>query len=300
MTVELLTPAKINLGLEVIRRRDDGFHDIATVFQTISVFDRIRLEPAKLDDTRIINQLDQIESNLALRALELAKESGLTEQSYRIGITKRIPIAAGLGGASADAAAVLRGIQIDHDPGVDVLAELALRIGSDVPFLLRGGAAHATGRGEVLESLPSLRGCWIVLASPAIELERKTARLYGSLHPSDFSDGSRVLRTATALERGELPDRSDLGNAFSRALAEVLPLTTDLVADFAAAGTPFVALSGAGPTHYTIVGSLREAMEISARLARRTSIPTRVLVARPVRSGIQLRRNKTHATNFAL
>ena len=81
MTIELLAPAKINLGLEVIRRRDDGYHDIATVMQTISVFDRVRISPADKDDVRIVGQVHQIESNLASRALELAKQSGLTKGS---------------------------------------------------------------------------------------------------------------------------------------------------------------------------------------------------------------------------
>ena len=300
MTIELLAPAKINLGLEVIRRRDDGYHDIATVMQTISVFDRVRILPAAEDDVRIVGQVHQIESNLASRALDLAKQSGLTKGSHRIELDKRIPVAAGLGGASADAAAVLRGLSLDSDCDSPEVAPLALQLGSDVPFLLQGGAALATGRGEILESFPSLQDCWLVLASPAIDIERKTATLYGALASSDFSDGSAAIRVASALQQRAVPEPSDLGNAFSQPLAHLIPGIAEIVEHFHDAGAPFAALSGAGPTHFTIVPVLSDAISVASKLARRAPIPMRVLIARPVPSGIQQRRRKTHEREFAL
>jgi 4-diphosphocytidyl-2-C-methyl-D-erythritol kinase len=300
MTVDLLTPAKVNLGLEVIRRRDDGYHDISTVVQTISIFDCIRLRPADRDDVEITNRIVQIEANLAMRALEAATAAGLARGSFRVEIEKRIPIAAGLGGASADAAAVLRSLSPNQECDQPEMAKLAFRLGSDVPFLLRGGAALATGSGEVLESLPSMRGCWLVLASPAFEIERKTARLYESLRTEDFSDGSASIRVASALKRDTHPKPADLQNVFSRALRAFVPEADELIARFLHAGATFVALSGAGPTHFTIVPTLSTAISISAELTRKPPIPLRVLVARPVPSGIQVRRHKTHAPAAAL
>jgi 4-diphosphocytidyl-2-C-methyl-D-erythritol kinase len=300
MTMELLAPAKINLGLEVIRRRDDGYHDIATVLQTITVFDRVRLRAADRDEVQIVDRIIQIEANLAARALELATASGLTKGHHRVEIEKRIPIAAGLGGASADAAAVLRGLCTGDACDRRKLAELALHLGSDVPFLLHGGAALATGRGEVLESLSSLQGCWLVLASPDFELERKTTRLYGALRAEDFSDGSGAMRVAEALKQQALPTPSDLHNAFARALSTFIPEIDEVVGRFRHAGAPFVALSGAGPTHFTIVPTLSEAISMSAQLTRRPPLPLRVLVARPAPSGMQLRRHKTHGSTAAL
>jgi 4-diphosphocytidyl-2-C-methyl-D-erythritol kinase len=293
MTIELLAPAKINLGLEVIRRRDDGYHDIATVMQTISVFDRVRISPAAIDEVQIVDRFTQIESNLASRALELAKQSGLAQGNRRIEIDKRIPIAAGLGGASADAAAVLRGLSLDPTSDSHDMAALAANIGSDVPFLLRGGAAVATGRGERLEPCPSLQDCWLVLASPDLEIQRKTATLYGALGSSDFSDGSAAIRVARALHQKAVPEPKDLGNAFSRPLGHILPGIAQLIAHFHDAGPPLVALSGAGPTLYTIVPTLSDAISIASKLARRPPIPVRVLIARPVPSGTQLREYKT-------
>jgi 4-diphosphocytidyl-2-C-methyl-D-erythritol kinase len=300
MTIELLAPAKINLGLEVIRRRNDGYHDIATVLQTISVFDRIRIEASAADEVQITNRLVQFEANLATRALAESKASGLTQECYRIEIEKRIPIAAGLGGASADAAAVLRALSPENEYDQPDLAKRALQLGSDVPFLLRGGAALATSRGEVLEPLPPLRNCWLVLASPEIELERKTARLYAALREDDFSDGSASRSVASALRQGAIPPPVDLQNAFSRALATLMPEIGELSVRFHQAGASFVAISGAGPTHYTIAPTLSAAISISTQLASRPPRPMRVLIARPVGPGLQRRRHKTHETDPAL
>jgi 4-diphosphocytidyl-2-C-methyl-D-erythritol kinase len=293
MSIELLTPAKINLGLEVTGKRDDGFHDIATVFQTISVFDRLQIETSDTDSVQIVDRVVQIEANLAERALERARAAGLTRNRYHVGIRKRIPVAAGLGGASADAAAVLAALAADTPLDRDRPGRIALDLGSDVPFLLRGGAALATSRGEVLEPLPSLRACWLVLASPEIELERKTARLYGALTPADFSDGDRVRRVAASLRNGTVPAPADLDNAFSRPIARFVPHIGAMIAAFEDAGAPFVALTGAGPTQYTITTHLHDAMDIAAKLMRLTPIPLRALMARPVATGIRMRRDKT-------
>lgn len=300
MSIELLTPAKINLGLEVLRKRDDGYHDIATVFQTISVFDRLQIEPSDFDSVQIVDRVLQIEANLAGRALEHARSAGLTSTPHRIEIRKRIPVAAGLGGASADAAAVLAALAADRSLDPERLDEIALQLGSDVPFLLRGGAALATGRGEILEPLPSLRGCWLVLASPDIELDRKTARLYGALTPADFSDGYRIRQVATSLQNGAIPAIADLANAFSRPLTRFVPPIAAMITAFEEAGAPFVALTGAGPTHYTITTDLREAIELSRQLMRLTPIPLRALVARPVATGIRIRWHKTRTSPTAL
>ncbi|MEZ4665108.1 MAG: 4-(cytidine 5'-diphospho)-2-C-methyl-D-erythritol kinase [Thermomicrobiales bacterium] len=296
MTVEFLAPAKVNLGLEVIRKRDDGFHEIATVFQTISLFDRLRIERAENDAVVVTNRIEQIEENLVSLAVERARSAGVATDAWHIEIHKRIPLAAGLGGASSDAAATLRGIA---SAGTSELADIALTLGSDVPFFLVGGAALASGRGEILEPLPRLPSCWFVLVSPLVELERKTARLYGSLEAGDFSDGSRIARTACALRAGAVPHPDDLANAFSRPLARLLPEIDSLVPAMREAGAPFVALTGAGPTHYTIVPELSAAMEIARRLAGRPPLPLRVLLARPTAAGM-LMREKTSLPNEAL
>lgn len=290
MTFSVLAPAKINLGLEVLRKREDGFHDIATVFQTTSVFDRLHFTPSKNDDVRIIDLIEQIDDNLVTRALDLARQDGLIQGAWHIALEKRIPSATGLGGASADAAATLVTVCRGEE---QARSALALHLGSDVPFLLRGGSALASGRGEVLRPLPPLRSAWIVLASPHTRIERKTARLYGALRSDDFSDGSRIDRVAAALRARQLPDAGDLANTFERPLYEMLPEVIHLRNAFLSHGAPFVAISGAGPTHYTIVPSLRSAIGLARRLAENPPLDMRVLVSRPTAQGPLIRGEKT-------
>ncbi len=293
MTIEVLSPAKVNLGLEVIRKRDDGFHDIATVFQTISIFDRLRLDTAVVDSVAITNKIEQIETNLVSRTLKHARSAGITDRAWRVEIDKRIPIAAGLGGASADAAGTLVGLSGSNSSLEADLPAVALQLGSDVPFLLRGGAALASGRGEQLEALPGLTSCWMVLAAPNIELDRKTARLYEALRPEDFSNGMHVAQVANALRERRVPHPRDLENAFARPLLDLMPEIAELRAAFARAGAPFVALTGAGPSHYSFVPELREAIGIARSIMRDRPFPLRVLIARPTHSGPLVRREKT-------
>ncbi len=293
MTIELLAPAKINLGLEVIRKRNDGFHDIATVFQTISIFDRLRLEAASSDSVVFTNRIVQVDANLVARALDLSRDAGITDHHWYVEIDKRIPMAAGLGGASADAAGTLTALAEHADRDRVGLPGIALELGSDVPFLLRGGAAVAGGRGERLEPLPALSDCWLVLAAPDSEIDRKTARLYGTLRLGDFSQGTRVARVADALRERRLPDPADLENTFARPVLEVLPEIARLHATFKRAGAPFVALSGAGPTHYSIVRELRDAIRIARSIRQDRPFPMRILIARPTGPGLLIRREKT-------
>jgi 4-diphosphocytidyl-2C-methyl-D-erythritol kinase len=138
------------------------------------------------------------------------------------------------------------------------------------------------------------------LATPDIEIDRKTARLYGALTPGDFSDGETSLRVASALRSGSIPAPADLTNAFSRPLRELVPAIAQIHTEFLVAGAPFVALSGAGPTQYTLVGTLPEAIDIAQSLASRRQFAMRVMVARPVPSGIKLRRDKTPPAASAL
>lgn len=285
MTFAVLTPAKLNLGLEVLGKRDDGYHDIATVFQSISLFDRIHLERADRDEVRLLGSAEQLESNLAERALDVLRDAGNAIGHWNIRISKRIPMAAGLGGASSDAAAVLvtLGQQVAIPPAS--LEKLALRLGSDVPFLLSGGTVRAAGRGDQLDRLPPLRNCWFVLATPPLALDRKTTQLYGALQPVDFTDGSRIDLVAAAIRQGTLPEPSALKNAFERPLHALLPEIAELERAFSTAGAPFVALSGAGPTHYAIVQRLSEAISLARALRAVVPHPTRIMIARPTAYG---------------
>ena len=169
----LIAPAKINLYLEIIGDRPDGYHELVMVLQSIDLADRLELHPNGTDEVRLQCHHPEVplnQSNLAYKAAQLMRqEFPKVASNYGgvdITIDKRIPVAAGLAGGSADAAAVLVGLDLMWDLGLTQpeLQTLAAKLGSDVPFCLSGGTAIATGRGEQLDPLKDLDNLWIVLA----------------------------------------------------------------------------------------------------------------------------------------
>ena len=281
--VRIVAPAKLNLGLEVIGRRPDGFHDLVTIFQAVSLVDWLTLAPAP--DLRLFCADPALLSpdNLALRALARLRERTGTASGASLHLDKHIPVAAGLGGASSDAAAALLAARrLWGAPASDQnLAELAAELGSDLPFFLRGGTALATGRGERLEPLPTPAGIWFVIVSPAVVVPRKTATLYAALTRDDFSDGARVKQQAARLRAG-LPLAPDLlVNAFASPLSELRPELAELPNLMRAAGAPAVALSGAGPSHYAVLDDPDAARDLAARLVGRLGPRAGIAVVTP-------------------
>jgi 4-diphosphocytidyl-2-C-methyl-D-erythritol kinase len=283
-TVHALAAAKVNLGLEVLGRRPDGYHDIATVMQTVSVFDRLSFAPSEGVILGVSDSALAGDDNLALRAARLFRGHVDGVRGVSIALKKRIPSPAGLGGASSDAAATLVALSrlVRGEMPADSLLELAARLGSDVPFLLSGGTALAEGRGERLRRLRPLAGVWFVLVTPTIAIPRKTATLYAALSPEDLSRGESVRRLAGAIETG-LPISPDLlGNAFRRPLLALRPDLAEVERRFVDAGAPFAALSGSGPTFYTIVTTVADARLVTLRLRQTLPRETRIMVCRPV------------------
>ncbi len=283
-TVHALAAAKVNLGLEVLGKRPDGYHDIATVMQTVSVFDRLSFAPTEGTITGVSDPDLAGDDNLVLQAARLFRGHVHAFRGVSIALTKRIPSAAGLGGASSDAATTLVALSrlTNSELPSASLLDLATQLGSDVPFLLRGGTALAECRGERLRRLRPLAGLWFVLVTPAMNIPRKTATLYAALSPADFSSGKSVQKLAAAIESGLATDPEWLTNAFQRPLLALRPDLVEVERQFADAGAPFVALSGSGPTFYTIVATIADARRIARKLRRALPRETRVLVCRPV------------------
>ena len=245
--------AKINLSLEVIGRRADGYHDIATILQTINLADAVTIRQS---DTLLV-ECDQPgldgERNLVwAAALALAERAGIAPRA-RISIVKRIPVAAGLGGGSADAAAALRGLNRfwGLEWPASELAAIAAGIGADVPFLINGGTALATGRGDCITPSPApLPGRDLLLIAPAAAMTilNKTPTLYGALTAADFSDGqhTRRLFQSDALTAGAWTT-GYCRNAFTRAAREIFPGLSGVWDQIAAVAAHPPVLSGAGP-----------------------------------------------------
>jgi 4-diphosphocytidyl-2-C-methyl-D-erythritol kinase len=282
--IHALAPAKVNLGLEVLGRRPDGYHDLVTIMQTVSVFDRLKVTPASNLNLHVADPLLAGAENLVLKAASLFRDEFGGFPGAGMTLTKRIPAAAGLGGASSDAAAALvalarlRRRKLNRDG----LLDIAARIGSDVPFLLSGGTALAEGRGDRVTPLHPLSGVWFVLVVPPVTIPRKTATLYAALSAGDFSSGDCSRDLAADLASGR-PLRADLlANAFRRPLLSLHPQLTDYERRFAEAGAPFVALSGSGPALFTVVRDLWRAHAIAGTARETLPDATRVLVCRPV------------------
>lgn len=226
--LELHAYAKINWTLEVLGRRPDGYHEVRTIMQTIALADTVTLQPADGLSLSITGEAGALasegpESNLAYRAAELLRERTAHRGGAHIRLTKRIPFAAGLGGGSSDAAAVLRGLRRlwKLDMSDEELAQIAAELGSDAPFFLRGGTALATGRGEVIESLPDAPARTVFVACKQQPIAGKTARMYAALGPAQYTDGSRTERLAERLRAGEPVRDEDVCNVFEAVLPEV-------------------------------------------------------------------------------
>jgi 4-diphosphocytidyl-2-C-methyl-D-erythritol kinase len=274
-TLWSLSPAKINLGLEIIRRRDDGYHDLMSIFQTVTLYDRLELiHPAAAQRLEVLvrdERMHELEtSNLVSSAMEQIGEVSGSMVPVQMRLTKQIPIASGLGGSSSNAATALRMGQRLFRSRADSttsILEIARSLGSDVPYFLNGGTALVTGRGDAIEPLSQLTNAWFVLMSPRLAdpIPSKTATLYRSLVPSDFTSGDRIREQAFRLQRSLPLDDALLRNAFQRPLLHLRPELDDFISTFFSAGAPFVALSGAGPSHYTIVRTKEEAERIATR-----------------------------------
>lgn len=264
----LSAPAKVNLTLEVLGRRSDGCHDIASVFQAIDLADTLLLEPGP--DLSFSCDRPELDSrdNLAFRAAILLQRRFGVAQGAHLRLLKRVPPASGLGGGSSDAAAALKGLARlwGLRPSLPELAALAQELGSDVPFFLYGGTALVEGRGERVTPLPPLPRSWALVLRPPLALEGKTGRMYAGLAEADFTSGQATLRLARALRRGEPVSPSFLYNAFEAVAQRLLPGLGDLRRRFLEAGAPWAHLCGSGPALFTLLSEESEARSLLGRL----------------------------------
>jgi 4-diphosphocytidyl-2-C-methyl-D-erythritol kinase len=272
--IRVLAPAKINWTLEVLRIRPDGYHDLATVLQTIDLHDVITLTDADGISLSISGDAGMLgdsppEANLAYRAAVAFRERTGLRRGVHIEIEKHVPVAAGLGGGSSDAAAVIRGLNTlwGADQPAANLIEIAGEVGSDPPFFIAGGTAVATGRGEIIEMLPDAVAPSILLATPP-EHERgeKTASMYDALSPDHFADGYVTIGVREIVQNGRMIVDDDLNNTFEHVTARMQP-ETEMAMDALRAQGYVPHLAGAGPSFYLLFpGGTDVAHELSVRI----------------------------------
>jgi len=264
--------AKVNITFDILGKRPDGYHELLMIMQTIALCDRISVESSTGDGMiRVASDLPYLpadESNIAFKAAALFfKKTGIENDGVFVRLNKKIPVAAGLAGGSADAAAVLRGLNCLYRAGLskEELQKLGSGVGSDVPFCIAGGTALATGRGEVVKPLPPMPQCPVVLVKPPFSLS--TAKVYQNvvcenirIHP-DTEGAVRAIR-----------EKSLAGVA--RRMYNVLEDATgsrligEIKAELLDAGAEGAVMSGSGPSVFGLFSNVCRAETAYARLKK--------------------------------
>lgn len=261
--------AKINLTLDVLGKREDGYHDLRMIMMGIPLFDTITLE--KDDQIQIstnLNFLPNNQKNIAYRAAEVFFQETKIAGGVKIQIQKRIPVSAGLAGGSTDAAAVLKGLNELYETNLSLeeLAVLGNRIGKDIPFCLYGGIALAEGTGEQLKKLPKLPDCWMVLIKPQ-HLNVSTKEVFTSLQTSKIELHPDTYGAISALEQGDL---RGVCHRMYNVLEDVTVKKHPVIAEFKDVMLEFGALgsvmSGSGPSVFGIFDSLEQAKKAEQKL----------------------------------
>jgi 4-diphosphocytidyl-2-C-methyl-D-erythritol kinase len=259
--LHLFAPAKVNWTLEVLGRREDGYHEVMTILQTLDIGDRVALSPSDEVRVRLSGRAGSLaaeppEQNLAFRAaMALRQEVDVTNLGALIELEKVVPAAAGLGGGSSDAAAVLRGLNVLWGLGLSLeeLSVIGSRLGADVPFFLNGGTAQASGRGENVAPLPDVPSRRLLIVVPSGSFPRKTAEMYRRLTPEHYTGGERTRRLVDKLTAGGSVSDDDIFNVFEGVLAEALPAAAAAIERCREAGLGRPHLAGSGPALFFLL-----------------------------------------------
>lgn len=264
-------PAKINLVLEVLGKRDDGYHEVHSLVQTINLYDTLFFRLADVISLECTQPSLQTSDNLVVKAAELLKRLKRYQKGAVIRLEKRIPWCAGLGGGSSDAATTLLALNKLWETGLLTtdLVELAARLGSDVPFFIHNGAALIQGRGEKVTPLSiSMKG-WFVLLIPSLpKIPRKTQQLYSRLDARHFTGGQFTYRAFKILSQGKKITPALLFNIFDRVAFDAFPGLDKYWKSFEQAGATNIHLVGSGPALFTLVDSENEAVSIRRQLCQ--------------------------------
>ncbi len=280
MSLKFLARAKINLTLDVLGKRQDGYHEVEMIMQSIELADVLEFYPARSGLSLEVtgSGAPQNDENLVLRAARLLISRFGVQKGVRIRLQKRIPAEAGLGGGSADAAAALHALNELWGLGLSTgeLAVLGAEIGSDVPFCVFGGTALVRGRGEIIEQLPACPSMNLVLVKPPFGVS--TAAVYGAFSRVTISRRPDTRGMIEALDRGDVEGVAQkLANVLEEVTALMHPAVREIKNALLRAGALGAAMTGSGPTVFGIVRDERAAAEAAARLRL---LPGEVVITR--------------------
>lgn len=250
--IRLKARAKINLGLDVVRKREDGYHEVRMIMQTINLYDKITLRRQDRPGIRVTTNLNYLpvnEDNLVYKAAKLLMDEFHVKQGLKIDLNKFIPVAAGMAGGSSDAAAVLVGTNRMFRLGLTKkqLMERAVKIGADVPYCVMRGTALAEGIGEKLTPLPPMPPCHILIAKPKVHVSTKF--VYGNLRANELKEHPDIDGQLDALEKGNLKElAARMGNVLETVTIPEYPVINQIKQIMLEGGALNAMMSGSGPT----------------------------------------------------
>ena len=280
-TIRLKALAKINIGLDVLRRREDGYHDVKMIMQTVGIYDQICLNREKTPGIRVKTNLFYLpdnENNVVYKAAKLLMDEFSIEDGVSIDLNKYIPVAAGMAGGSSDAASVLYGMNKMFSLGLsqDELMRRGVKIGADVPYCIMRGTALAEGIGEILTPLPPMPACFVLVAKPGISVSTKF--VYENLHANDLRPEQHpdIDAAIAGIRAGDLKATAQaMGNVLELVTAREYPVIEEIKNFMKKGGALNAMMSGSGPTVFGLFENKTTARNAFYQL-RRTNLAKQV------------------------
>lgn len=275
--------AKINLGLDVVKRLENGYHEVRMIMQTVGIYDELDLERIEqgIELTTDHGELPADENNLVYQAAKLMLEHYGIASGIRIHLKKNIPVAAGMAGGSTDAAATMKGMNRLFDLGAELeeLMELGVQIGADVPYCVLGGTALAEGIGERLTALPPVPEAYVLVAKPDISVS--TRYVYEHLDAEGITHHPDIDGMVQAIEAGSLQGVLErMENVLERVTVTSYPVIDTLKEKMCELGAVGSLMSGSGPTVFGIFTEKKQAEEAGSRI-KDEGLASRVFVTQP-------------------
>ena len=279
--IELKALAKVNLGLDVLGRRENGYHDVRMIMQSIFLYDEVRIEKKEAAGIEVETNLKFLpvgEDNIAYKAAKLLIDEFGIGEGVRITLRKHIPVAAGLAGGSSNAAAVLFGMNRIFRLGLSQkdLMERGVKLGADVPYCIMRGTVLAEGIGEELKRLPAMPKCTVLIAKPPISVSTKT--VYEALDSKEITEHPDIDGIIKGLELGNLKMIADsMGNVLEKVTVPMHPEIEEIKQEMKEAGALGAMMSGSGPTVFGLFES-RAAARAAQRNFREKELTRQVYV----------------------
>ena len=254
--ISLKALAKINLGLDVLGKREDGYHDVRMIMQTIHLYDRVEIKKTRSPHIHVETNLYYLpvnENNLAYQAAQMLMDEFHIEEGVSIQLDKHIPVAAGMAGGSSNAAAVLFGMNRMFSLGLSQkeLMERGVKLGADVPYCIMRGTVLAEGIGEILTPLSPMPKCYVLIAKPAISVSTKM--VYEKLDSHEIEDHPDIDGILAGLKAGDLKKvAGSMGNVLERVTVDAYPVIDQIKKMMIKEGALNAMMSGSGPTVFGI------------------------------------------------